>query len=99
MEEPETLSGQESEAKSAKKGIATVLTLGIIAGFLIILFAVTIMVINIIPGENKLAWLLAEATIGNWILLVGAGLIEFFLALVLCIYIWKRGRNFLIKYI
>ncbi|MHA1650111.1 MAG: hypothetical protein ACTSYB_07945 [Candidatus Helarchaeota archaeon] len=99
MEEPEIISGQESESKSKKVNIATVLTLGIIVGFLLILFAITIIFVNLIPVPDKLNWLLTEATIGNWILLIGTGLLEFFFALTASIYIWKKGRNYLLKHI
>ncbi len=88
-----------TEEKSKKEKVATVLTFGIIIGFLIILFAITIIIINLIPAADKLNWLLTEATIGNWILLIGAGLLEFFLALTICIYIWKKGRNYLLTHI
>ena len=101
MAEPETMTGgsiqQESVTESTKKRMATILTVGIIIGLLIIIFAVTIIIINSIPVSDKLNWLLTQATIGNWVLLVGIGLIEFFFALTLSIYIWKKGRNYLLK--
>ncbi|MDD1776592.1 MAG: hypothetical protein LUQ65_00360 [Candidatus Helarchaeota archaeon] len=87
---------QKKEAKP-KENLASILALGIIFGFLFILFAIIIILINLIPGDNKLLWLLTEATIGNWILLVGAGLLVFFFALVVSIYIWKKGRGFLLE--
>ena len=93
MAEPE----QESKPKKPKETAATIITIGIVIGFLIILFAVTIILINLIPIEDKLQWLLEEATIGNWILLVGAGLLEFFFALTVSIYIWKKGRSYLVE--
>lgn len=103
MDEPgilnsESRSGaqQKKETKS-KENLASILLLVFIIGFLIILFAMVVIFINLIPGEDKLAWLLTEATVGNWILLVGVGLLLFFFALVGSIYIWKRGRGFLLK--
>jgi hypothetical protein len=39
---------------------------------------------------------LTEATVGNWVLLVGVGLLLFFFALVVCAYIWKKGRGWLL---
>lgn len=101
MVEPETMTSEsvhdESMSEVTKKRMATILTIGIIIGLLVIIFAVTIIIINLIPGEQKWVWLITTATIGNWILLVGIGLVEFFFALTLSIYIWKKGRNYLLK--
>jgi uncharacterized BrkB/YihY/UPF0761 family membrane protein len=99
MEEPGILRNEKKQqdmGSRSKKVIASGLTIGIIFGFLFILFAVIIILVNLIPGENKLTWLLTEATLGNWILLVGVGLLLFFFALVICIYIWKKGRGWLL---
>ena len=101
MAEPGTFSDNntqtQSVSKSAKDNLATVLTIGIIIGFLIIVFAVTWIIIDIIPIPAKWLWLLNDATIGNWILLIGVGLLEFFFALTASIYIWKKGRNYLLE--
>ena len=74
MDEPGTFSDNntqtQSASKSAKDNLATVITIGIIVGFLIIVFAVTWIIIDIIPIPDKWEWLLTDATIGNWILLV-----------------------------
>jgi len=95
--QPPKANKQDLESKS-KKIIASILTIGIIFGFLFILFAVIIILINLIPGNNKLQWLLSPngATLGNWVLLIGTGLLIFFFALVACIYIWKKGRGWLL---
>ena len=85
--------------KSKKTTVATVLTVGIIFGFLIFLFAAIVIIINFIPGPDKLDWLLNEATLGNWILLVGSGLLIFFISLTISIYIWKRGRDYFIDHL
>jgi len=98
MEGSEINQGQELTPKS-KKNLATILSMGIIIGFLVILFAVTIIIINFFPMENKWTWFLYEASIGTRILLIGAGLVEFFFALTVCIYIWKKGQNYLMKHI
>jgi sterol desaturase/sphingolipid hydroxylase (fatty acid hydroxylase superfamily) len=99
MDEPEIASSQESEGKKTRKNIATVLTIGIILGFLIILFAVTIIIINLFPMEDKWNWFLYEASYGIRVLLVGIGLLEFFFALTASIYIWKKGRNYLLNHL
>ena len=101
MEEPERYSEpprakQQDIGSKSKKTIASILCIGIIFGFLFILFAVIIIIINLIPAPNKLNWLLTEATVGNWVLLVGVGLLLFFFALVVCAYIWKKGRGWLL---
>ena len=100
MEEPGILEERPPKRQDmgpkSKKTVASILTIGIIFGFLFILFAVIIILINLIPVDNKLLWLLTEATVGNWILLVGTGLLIFFFALVICIYIWKKGRGWLL---
>lgn len=101
MEEPGILMDDDTQSKSvsstAKKNLATMLTVGIIIGFLVMLFALTIILIDLIPFDDKLNWLFNTATIGNWILLVGTGMIEFFFALTISVYIWKKGRNYLLK--
>jgi len=103
MEEPgilknENRSGlQEKKEKKPKENLASILAIVFMFGFLIMLFAIIVILINLIPGENKLLWLLTEATSGNWILLVGVGLFVFFFALVGSIYIWKKGRVFILK--
>ena len=103
MEEPGILTNEKPSEPQAKKerkpkeNLASILAIGIILGFLFILFAIIIIIINLIPGPDKLEWLLTEATLGNWILLVGVGLLIFFFALVVSIYIWKKGRSFLLK--
>jgi uncharacterized BrkB/YihY/UPF0761 family membrane protein len=95
---PESRSGaQQKKETKPKENLASILAIGIILGFLFILFAVIVILINLIPGDNKLLWLLTEATLGNWILLVGVGLLVFFFALVVSIYIWKKGRGFLLQ--
>ncbi|TFG05549.1 MAG: hypothetical protein EU536_01545 [Promethearchaeota archaeon] len=99
MEEPEVISSPISEKNPTKKNIATLITLGIIFGFLVVIFAITIILINLIPVPDKLSWLLTNATFGNWLLLIGTGLLEFFFALTASIYIWKRGRNYLMTHI
>jgi uncharacterized integral membrane protein len=91
-EEPGTI-GESSEKKS-KKVMANILTCGLIIGFLIIIFAVAIIVINLIPYPDKWDWFLTVATLGNQILLVGTGLLIFFLAITVCIYIWNKGRPY-----
>jgi hypothetical protein len=103
MDEPGILKNENRGGPQVKKetkpkeNLASILSIGIILGFLFILFAIIIILINLIPGENKLTWLLTEATFGNWILLVGVGLLVFFFALSVSIYIWKKGRGFLLK--
>ena len=87
----------QSGSESAKTGLASVITIGIIIGFLAVVFAATWILIDLVPIPEKLTWLLTEATIGNWILLIGVGLIEFFFALTASIYIWKKGRNYLLE--
>lgn len=99
MEEPEVISRQGSEQKPAKKTIATILILAIIAGILIILFAINWSLIDLLPGVDKWNWFLYETTWGIRILISGAALLEFFFVLTLSIYIWKRGRNYLMKHI
>ncbi len=100
------MDGQET-VKPVKKNMATILTLGIIIGVLIIIFAVNIILINYLPGENKWTWFWAPETLavpeemiyGVRVLIAGVVAIEFFFVLTLCIYIWKRGRNYLMKHI
>ncbi|MHA1263884.1 MAG: hypothetical protein ACTSRS_01495 [Candidatus Helarchaeota archaeon] len=99
MNEPTNQINPPQEEKTSKKKIATVITLGIVFGFLIILFAITIILINLIPVADKWNWLITEASIANWILLIGVGLLEFFFALTMSVYIWKKGRNYLLKHI
>ena len=96
MEEPGNVPTQGSKEYPFKVTLATVL---IIVGLLVILFAATIILINLIPYDNKLDWYLYTAPWSNKVLLVGAGLLEFFFVLTLCIYIWKKGRNFLNKHL
>ncbi|MHA1278032.1 MAG: hypothetical protein ACTSQI_01590 [Candidatus Helarchaeota archaeon] len=99
MEEPALGSSQELEGKKTKKNLAIVLTIGIIIGFLVILFAITIIIVNLFPMENKWNWFLYEASYGTKVLLVGVGLLEFFFALTASIYIWKKGKNYLLHHI
>jgi uncharacterized BrkB/YihY/UPF0761 family membrane protein len=94
--EPHRQQQQQAESKS-KENLASILAIGIVLGFLIILFAVIVIIINLLPGEDKLVWLFTEATYGTWILLVGSGLLIFFFALTVSIWIWKKGRGFLLK--
>ena len=98
MDEPEVISSQRSASKP-KKNLATILTIGIIIVFLVILFAVTLIIINLFPMADKWNWFLYDATIGARILLIGVGLLEFFFALTACIYIWKKGRNYILNHI
>jgi hypothetical protein len=103
MEEPgiitnESQSGSQQKKESKpKESLASILAIGIIIGFLVILFAIIAIIIQLIPSPDKWTWLLTEATMGNWILLIGTGLLLFFFALVISIYIWKKGREFLLK--
>lgn len=103
MDEPGILTNENRSASQEKKeanpkdNLASILAIGIIIGFLIVLFAIVAIIINLIPSTDKWVWLLTQATVGNWILLVGIGLLLFFFALVVSIYIWKKGRNFLLK--
>ena len=99
MDEPGILKNeqqQQGESKS-KENLASILSIGIVLGFLIILFAIIVIIINLLPGEDKLLWLFTEATYGSWLLIVGGGLLIFFFALTISIWIWKKGRGFLLK--
>ncbi|HUY00503.1 MAG TPA: hypothetical protein VMV49_13165 [Candidatus Deferrimicrobium sp.] len=95
-EEPRTI-GDDSSEKKSKKLMASVLTSGLIIGFLIVLFAVVIIVINLFPYPDKWEWFLTLAPLGNKILLIGTGLLIFFLSLTVCIYIWNKGRPYFQK--
>jgi len=102
------MSTNQETVKPVKKNLATILTIGIIIGVLIIIFAVNVILINYyLPGDNKWTWYWTPETLipaqemiyGVRILIAGGVAIEFFFVLTLCIYIWKRGRNYLMRHI
>ncbi|MFX1297136.1 MAG: hypothetical protein ACFFD2_20070 [Promethearchaeota archaeon] len=85
----------EGDEEKAKQRMADILTLGIIFGFIILIFALTIVIIDLIPGENKLDNFLTYATWGNWVLAIGAVLLGGFLVATASIFIWRKGRKYL----